>query len=61
MLASRTIWGTVLAVIGWLTSPEVLAVLPEKIAAVLMGVGAILGAIGLRAAIDKAGTKEITQ
>lgn len=56
MFASKTIWGTLLAVLGYLAQPEVLAVLPEKVAAIVTAIGVVLGAIGVRHAIAKNGT-----
>jgi hypothetical protein len=53
-LVSKTVWGAILWVIGFLTQPGVLSALPEKVAAVIQAVGIVLGAIGVRHAIAKA-------
>lgn len=53
--ASKTIWGTVILVLGWMSNPEVLNVLPPKVAAIVSGIGALLASIGLRHAIAKNG------
>ena len=50
---SKTIWGALLTVFGYLTQPGVLSVLPEKIAAVVTSIGVVLAAIGVRTAIAK--------
>ena len=54
-LTSKTIWGTIIALVGFLTQPNVLAVLPQKVAAIIGAVGVILAAVGARDAIAKSG------
>lgn len=54
VIKTRTVLGAVLAVIGYLAQPEVLAVLPAKVAAIVTAIGIILGTIGARAAIAAA-------
>lgn len=51
LLRSKTMWGTLLAAIAYLSSPEVLAILPPKWAAVVTTIGGLLAAIGVRDAI----------
>jgi hypothetical protein len=51
MLTSKTIWGTVIALVGYLLQPNVLAVLPEKVAGIITAIGGLLAAVGIRAAI----------
>ena len=55
VLKSKTVWGAVIAVIGYLLQPEVLAILPEVVASIVTAVGALLAAIGLRQAVAKSG------
>lgn len=55
LLKSKTVWGVLIAVLGFLSQPEVLALLPEKIAAIVIAIGTVLGAFGIRAAIAKSG------
>ena len=55
LLKSKTVWGVIIAVVGFLSQPEVLALLPEKAAAVIIAIGTVLGAFGLRAAVAKSG------
>lgn len=55
LVKSKTLWGTLLAVLGFLSQPSVLAVLPEKVAAVITAVGVVLGVFGLRVAVAKSG------
>lgn len=47
-LKSLTVQGSLLAALGYLARPEVLALLPEKYAAVVTAVGAVAAAFGLR-------------
>lgn len=54
-LFSKTVIGAVIAVVGKLSDPSILALMPAKAAAVVTGVGMILGAFGVRAAIAKNG------
>lgn len=52
---SNTVLGMVVAVLGWLFSPEVLATIHNKgVAALIQAVGAVWFAVGLRRAIAKA-------
>ena len=51
MLKSKTIWGVLLAILGWLLDPNVMAILPEAVAMVAQAVGLFLAAIGVRDAI----------
>jgi hypothetical protein len=53
----KTITGTGMAVLGYLLQPEVLAVLPEKWASVVMALGILLGVVGGRHAIAKLQTQ----
>ncbi len=53
---SKTIWGGIVATLGYLSQPEVFAVLPKKVAAVVMGIGTILSITGAREAIAKNGS-----
>lgn len=50
-------WKTITGAVGWfigtITSPEVLAILPDKWASIVGAAGALLAAIGLRDAIRK--------
>jgi len=55
LLGSKTIWGTVIAIVGYLLQPSVLAVLPEKVAGIVTAIGGLLAAIGLRSAISNNG------
>lgn len=55
LIKSNTIWGVLTAVFGYLSSPDVLAILPPKVAAVVTGLGIIWGAVGARNAIAKHG------
>jgi hypothetical protein len=48
---SKTIWGAIIGLVGWLAQPDVLALLPEKTAAIITAVGGLLAAIGLRSAV----------
>lgn len=55
LLKSRTVWGTIIAVAGALASPEVLAILPQKWAAIITAIGVVVGAIGMRIAVQNSG------
>lgn len=55
LFKSKTVWGVIVAVLGYLAQPQVLALLPEKVAAIVTGLGIILGGFGIRAAIAKSG------
>lgn len=52
---SKTVWGALIAVIGYLLQPDVLAVLPGTVASIVTAIGALLSAIGLRLAVEKSG------
>ena len=52
---SSSFWGGVIAVVGFVMQPQVLAVLPEKAAGIIMGVGTLLSVFGFRKAIAKNG------
>jgi hypothetical protein len=52
---SKTIWGALLAIFAYLAQPDVLAVLPERVAQIVGAIGMVLGAFGIRAAIAKSG------
>lgn len=54
-IASKTVIGAFVAAIGYLSQPEVLAMLPKKYADIVLAVGGVLTAIGLRHAVAKAG------
>lgn len=56
---SMSIWGSLLAVMGWLLQPEVLAVLPSGVAAVAQALGMMLAAFGLRNAATKPSVSEV--
>ena len=49
----KTITGAVTVFLGYILQPEVLAILPEKVAAFVMAIGGLLTAFGLRAAVAK--------
>ena len=49
----KTLTGCLLVVIGTLSEPEILAVLPEKVAQVVVAIGAVLAVFGLRHAQAK--------
>jgi predicted membrane-bound spermidine synthase len=53
---STSVWGGVIAVVGYVLQPQVLAVLPEKVSGIVMALGAILSIFGFRNAISKNGT-----
>jgi hypothetical protein len=55
LLKSKTVWGVIIAVLGFLSQPQVLALLPEKVGAIIIAIGTVLGAFGIRAAIAKSG------
>jgi hypothetical protein len=52
-LKSKQIWGALLTVIGYLTQPQVLDVLPKDVGAVISAVGVVLFAIGNRSKQNK--------
>lgn len=47
-LKSTSVIGILTALAGVITSPDVLAILPPKVATVLTAIGAALGAFGIR-------------
>lgn len=49
----KTIAGAVVAFLAWISSPEVLAVLPPKVAAFIGSLGVLLSVIGVRHAQAK--------
>ena len=49
----KTILGAVIAVLGFLSQPEVLGLMPERIAAIVQAAGALLAVFGFRAAQAK--------
>ena len=55
----KTITGAVIAAIGYLSQPEVFAVLPEKLASLVTAAGALLSAVGVRHAIAKSSIARI--
>lgn len=53
-LGWKSITGAVVAAVGYLAQPDVLAVLPHKVASVITAAGGVLAVFGVRHAIDKA-------
>lgn len=53
VLTSKTVWGALLAALGYLAEPQVLAVLPGHVAKIVIAIGGVLAAIGLRDAATK--------
>lgn len=53
---SKTVLGAVVATFGYLSQPDVLAVLPKKAAAIVTGIGVVVSVVGARGAIAKNGT-----
>lgn len=49
----KTISGALLTAFGYLSQPDVLAVLPTNVAAIITAVGIVLGAFGIRTALAK--------
>jgi hypothetical protein len=49
----KSITGAIVAILGYLSQPSVLAVLPEKVASIIIAVGALLAVVGIRLAIAK--------
>ncbi|MEO6564804.1 MAG: hypothetical protein ABIO63_02110 [Casimicrobiaceae bacterium] len=58
LFRSKAVWGALITVLAYLSQPAVLAILPEKVAAIVGAIGALLGAIGYRDAIAKNGSRE---
>ena len=52
-LGWKTLTGAALWALGQVSRPEVLALLPERAAAIVSAAGALLGALGIRHAIAK--------
>lgn len=52
-LGWKTISGAAIWVIGMITSPEVMSMLPESIAVIIQAIGGFLAALGLRHAVAK--------
>lgn len=57
-LGWKTISGALLTVVGYLSQPDVLAVMPEKLAAIVTSVGILLSVFGLRVAVAKVESKQ---
>lgn len=55
ILKSKSIWGIFGMVVAFLAQPGVLAILPEKVSAIIAAVSALWAAIGYRDAIAKSG------
>lgn len=55
LLKSKSVWGIVTLLVGFLAQPAVLAILPERASAILAAVGGLVAAIGYRDAIAKSG------
>ncbi len=53
-LTSKAIWGVILAVVGWLFSPDVLATMNGTVSVLMQAVGTVLTVVGLRHASAKA-------
>jgi hypothetical protein len=49
----KAITGAIVAALGYVLRPEVLAILPEKASAIITAIGAVLTVLGLRHAIAK--------
>lgn len=49
----KTISGALLTAFGYVSQPDVMALLPTKWAAWVMAIGGVLGAIGIRHAVAK--------
>lgn len=52
-LGWKTIAGAVVTAVGWLGQPQVLQLLPDKVAYLVTAAGAVLTAIGVRHALAK--------
>lgn len=50
----KTVLGIVVALMGYLAQPEIVALLPSQWAKVITAIGAALAAFGIRSAIAKA-------
>ena len=55
ILKSKSIWGVVVLIVGFLAQPTILAILPAKASAILAAVGGLVAAIGYRDAVAKSG------
>jgi len=59
LFKSNTVVGMLVAVVGWLCSPQVLATIHNStVAALIQAVGAVWFAVGLRRAVAKAALGE---
>lgn len=52
---TKTVAGSIIAALGYLSQPEVMAVLPKKAAAIVTTVGIVVSVLGVRGAIAKNG------
>lgn len=52
-LGWKSILGAVVTAVGYLSQPDVLALLPHTAASIVSAVGGVLSVIGLRAAVSK--------
>lgn len=59
-LGWKTLSGVLLTVFGFVSQPEVLAVLPERIAAIVMAIGMLLAGFGIRVAFARVEAKADT-
>lgn len=50
-LKSKTFWGVIVALLGVLSDPTILAFFPANVAHILVAIGAALTALGLKGAI----------
>lgn len=53
-LGWKTITGALVTAVGWLSQPQVLQLLPDKVAYIVTAAGAVLTAVGIRHAVAKA-------
>jgi hypothetical protein len=53
---SKTVWGSIIAGVGWLSQPAVFNTLDHKTATAVTVAGAILGVVGLRTSPGVSGT-----
>lgn len=56
-LGWKTLTGAALAIFGYVSQPQILALLPVKPAGIIAAVGGLLAALGLRHAIAKSGPR----
>lgn len=57
-LTSKTLIGALVWVIGFLSQPDVLELLPQGVAGIIQAAGGFLAAVGIRLAVDKAAKGE---